>query len=1015
MSWYLRRSRKERTSDSPAHVNPPGGVPLISALSTVILVLAMSGALTWRAMATPQVTGLASSSVIPCLPVGPEYLGADNPNAYTFEQEVWLYWTGAVTSARLLGNEFNAGGTYGRFIYVNGTQIGQATGTRGAEMLCRGFEGREVQSWPIANPAILQQGRNVIKITLDPTLADKSWGLSRAQIEVTGTDVNGRHYRQVTVPSSYFNNWSSYQNEGTWTHIMTPSSYDPARPTPLLIAMHGYGSDGLEVLLEYHDAAESRGWLLASADYHGEVWYPLSTLDAATFEFRAGTTGRRNMGSRAMQWDILDIVNYVQAHYNVDPARIYLVGHSMGGMTALLASARWADRFAAIVSDSGPTDLVHWEKETQFPDGATANASANAAIRAETGTYTSAEHRPVASRVPDDYPFEYERRSPVNYAANFKHLPLLILHPQDDQKVLPPHAEDLYLLASQYSPDHLERVYFAGGHGDRMPDFANYTLDWLGQFSRQPSAAPAELSFATDWSNGHFWLGVKLSADTLREAHWVRVNQASYDLSARTIAADIENLRPLTRDYQTGLGVLPPTKLDVTLEFDLARVGLPTSGTYTVERVGKDDGSFSQTFVTPSGGKLSVTVPQGAYIVRVTVGDRPPETQVITLRQGLEGYTGVQDTYLSSWQPTTNYASYPTLQLYYQRSGTTAFPALSPLFKFDLSRVPAGAYLRYATFSVRVNQVPAAVLPVGVYGVNRPWKVGETNWDRASASALWARPGAEGVPQDRAATPADERTLFTDAGIALRYGFDVTEIVAGWLALPATNQGFLLRSDPIDGLSYLKTAGASLSASDISDANQRPFLTLLFTMDQPTATPSPTPTSTSPPTSTPTPTKTPTTTSTPTPTFAPTVTPTPEAGQIVGILFLDVDRDGQQDAEEVGLPGRLIQLQRDGEVFDNVTTGADGRYAFAEVRPGPWQVLAGVPAHYVVTTGDNPASVLVSAGTMVRVDFGLAQIRTPTATATATSTPTATASPTLTPTSTPEFRRSFLPLIVTGG
>lgn len=997
MSRYLCGFNTQQQTGRPTHGNPRAGIQLLSALLIGCITLTL-GSFTWHATAMPQAPGVASSSVISCLPVGPDYLSADAPNPYSLEQEVWLSWTGTVTSARLTGYEFAASGYHGRFIYVNGVQIGRATGERPKETLCRGFEGRELQSWPIANPAILQQGRNVIKITLDPAqTSDTGWGLSRVQIEVTGADVNGRRYRQVTIPSSYFNNWSDYRNEGTWTHIMEPSGYDPTQPAPLLITSHGYGSNGLEALLDYHDAAEARGWLLASADYHGEVWNDEHALDSITHEFRAGMTGRRTMGSRATQWDIHDIVNYMQANYNVDPARIYLVGHSMGGLTALLTAARWADRFAAVVSDSGPTDLVSWEEETQYPDGATANASINAAIRTETGVYLEPNHHPDFSRprVPADYPFEYERRSPINYAANFKHLPLLLLHPQDDQKVLPHHAEDLYLLASQNNADHVERVYFPGIHGDRIADFANYTLDWLGQHVRPLNDAPEELSFATDWTGSHFWLDMKLSADTLREAHWVRVNRANYDLFTRTIEVDVENLQPLTGDYTTGLGVRPPTNLSVTLEFDLARIGLPMSGIYTVEQVGKDDGRFSQSFLSPNGGKLSVTVPQGAYMVRIMAGDKPPSSAVLTLRQGLDNYTGVQDTYLSSWSPGANYAASPSLSLYYQKSGSTAFPMISPVVKFDLSRLPAGAYLRYAVLSVRFNYAPAGVMPVGVYALTRPWKLNEATWERASISALWDRPGAEGLG-DRAATPSDERTVFNDESIALRYGFDVTDIVTGWLAAPGTNQGFLLRSDPIDGLAYLASTGASVGASEISDQAKRPFLTLIYTLDEPTPIPSPTPTHT------------------PSPTHTPTATPTPEVGRIEGALFLDADRDGQQGAAEIGLPGRLIQLQQNGAVYGNVTTDADGRYAFAEVQPGLWQVLANVPAHYMITTGSNPVSALVSAGSLVRVDFGLAEILTPTSTPTAsrTPTPTTTVSPTTTATLTRQL--SYLPLIMGG-
>ncbi len=87
-------------------------------------------------------------------------------------------------------------------------------------------------------------------------------------------------------------------------------------------------------------------------------------------------------------------------------------------------------------------------------------------------------HYPGQQRQPPDYPFEYQRRSPVEWAPNYQHLPLWILHPSGDQKVLPHHAEDMYIARARICPDHVERTYFPGVHGDRIdgPDFANTQL-----------------------------------------------------------------------------------------------------------------------------------------------------------------------------------------------------------------------------------------------------------------------------------------------------------------------------------------------------------------------------------------------------------------------------------------------------------------------------------------------------------------------------------------------------------
>ena len=86
----------------------------------------------------PQVTGAATSTIISCLPVGRDYLGAGyTPSPYWIEKKIVLKWTGTPTAAWLIAYEFNASGAWGHNIYVNGHKIGTATGTRNSQTLCQ--------------------------------------------------------------------------------------------------------------------------------------------------------------------------------------------------------------------------------------------------------------------------------------------------------------------------------------------------------------------------------------------------------------------------------------------------------------------------------------------------------------------------------------------------------------------------------------------------------------------------------------------------------------------------------------------------------------------------------------------------------------------------------------------------------------------------------------------------------------------------------------------------------------
>jgi predicted peptidase len=53
------------------------------------------------------------------------------------------------------------------------------------------------------------------------------------------------------------------------------------------------------------------------------------------------------------QQDVLDVIALVEKHYNVDRARIYLAGHSMGAAGTWRIGLEYRDRFAALAPIAG--------------------------------------------------------------------------------------------------------------------------------------------------------------------------------------------------------------------------------------------------------------------------------------------------------------------------------------------------------------------------------------------------------------------------------------------------------------------------------------------------------------------------------------------------------------------------------------------------------------------------------------------------------------------------------------
>jgi polyhydroxybutyrate depolymerase len=132
--------------------------------------------------------------------------------------------------------------------------------------------------------------------------------------------------------------------------LKVPSGYDPAVPTPLVVALHGYSPNTTYVgaILGLDDLYDSAGFLLIE---------PAGTLDSQGDYFWNATDACCNFDANPVD-DVAYIdglVDAIEAAYNVDPKRVFVIGHSNGGFMAHRLACDSADRFAAIISVAGAT------------------------------------------------------------------------------------------------------------------------------------------------------------------------------------------------------------------------------------------------------------------------------------------------------------------------------------------------------------------------------------------------------------------------------------------------------------------------------------------------------------------------------------------------------------------------------------------------------------------------------------------------------------------------------------
>jgi poly(3-hydroxybutyrate) depolymerase len=145
--------------------------------------------------------------------------------------------------------------------------------------------------------------------------------------------------------------------------VFVPKAYDGKTAIPLVVALHGLGSTEDTWMDAYQQQlpalAEKYGYLVVS---------PLGYRSDGFYGFSYGNDPASRRKQELSEQDVIQVLSRMRQQYKVDPARIYLMGHSMGAIGTWFLAAKYPDLWAALGPIAGTGNPQAIERIRHIPE-----------------------------------------------------------------------------------------------------------------------------------------------------------------------------------------------------------------------------------------------------------------------------------------------------------------------------------------------------------------------------------------------------------------------------------------------------------------------------------------------------------------------------------------------------------------------------------------------------------------------------------------------------------------------
>jgi acetyl esterase/lipase len=215
--------------------------------------------------------------------------------------------------------------------------------------------------------------------------------------------------------------------------VYVPPAFDPGRSYPLVISLHGGGSNHVLNLRRVFGKGNKPD---EPDDEAMKYFPPLPDVDVIV----ASPCARGTMGYAGLaEKDVFRVIEEVKKCYPIDDDRLYLTGHSMGAGGTWQIALEHPDMFAAIACVSGVTD----SKEA---------AKFYVMVKRKWGLYERAWWAAIRDILP--------------LLDNARHFPVFCYHGEDDPYVHPHHSREAVARLKELGYEVSYEEFHGVGHTD---------------------------------------------------------------------------------------------------------------------------------------------------------------------------------------------------------------------------------------------------------------------------------------------------------------------------------------------------------------------------------------------------------------------------------------------------------------------------------------------------------------------------------------------------------------------